>query len=163
MLHVARWNFRTQKLHKKLTSTPHCTTLSGYIFASKACIDNWKKLVKQQYLLHMSSQYGERWPTDGWDQLVSLAHPSKFQRVSGAGFVTAPMSLTGSQLNFARCLAISWAGTLYIHFWGLLPRNGILPGAEFTFCPSLVFCIGSITACHSSSGRQPNFVAWYKE
>jgi len=28
--------------------------LSGYIFGIKACIDNRKKLVKQQYLLHMS-------------------------------------------------------------------------------------------------------------
>jgi len=30
-------------------------------------------------------------------------------------------SLTGGQPNFARSLAISWADTLYIHFWGLLP------------------------------------------
>ena len=29
-------------------------TLSGHIFGTKACIDNWKKLVKQHYLLHMS-------------------------------------------------------------------------------------------------------------
>jgi len=29
--------------------------LSGYIFATKARIDNRKKLVKQQYVLHMSS------------------------------------------------------------------------------------------------------------
>jgi len=28
--------------------------LSGHIFATKACIDNRKKLVKQQYLLYMS-------------------------------------------------------------------------------------------------------------
>jgi len=33
--------------------------LSGYTFATKARIDNRKKLVKQQYLLQMSSQYGE--------------------------------------------------------------------------------------------------------
>jgi len=33
--------------------------LSGYIFATKARIDNRKKLVKQQYVLHMSPQYGE--------------------------------------------------------------------------------------------------------
>ena len=33
--------------------------LSGCIFATKVRIDNWKKLVKQQYLLHMSLQYGE--------------------------------------------------------------------------------------------------------
>jgi len=39
--------------------------LSGYVFATKARIDNWKKLVKQQYLLHMSPQYGELRPTSG--------------------------------------------------------------------------------------------------
>jgi len=37
----------------------HRTTLSGYIFATKAHIDNRKKLVKQRYVLHMSPQYGE--------------------------------------------------------------------------------------------------------
>jgi len=80
------------------------------------------------------------------------------------GFVTAATSLNGSQANFARCLAVSWAGTLYIHFRGLLPRNGILPRAEFTLCPSLAFSyIGSVTARHSSSRRQRNFVALCKE
>jgi len=39
--------------------------LSGYVFATKARIDNRKKIFKQQYLLHMSSQYGELWPTSG--------------------------------------------------------------------------------------------------
>jgi len=34
-----------------------------------------KKLVKQQYLPHMSSQYGELWPTNGWDQFGCLGHP----------------------------------------------------------------------------------------
>jgi len=33
--------------------------LSGYIFATKARIDNRKKLVKQQYVLQMSPQFGE--------------------------------------------------------------------------------------------------------
>jgi len=36
--------------------------LSGYIFATKARIDKRKKLVKQQYVLHMSPQYGELGP-----------------------------------------------------------------------------------------------------
>jgi len=41
---------------KKSPFWHHCTTLSGWIFAAKACIDNRKKkLVKQRYLLHMSS------------------------------------------------------------------------------------------------------------
>ena len=46
---------------------------------------------------------------------MSLGHSSKFQPVSRLGFITAPMSHSGGQQNFARCLAISWAGTLYIH------------------------------------------------
>ena len=47
---------------------------------------------------------------------------------------------TGSQPNFARCLAVCWvAGILYIHFRGLLPPIGILPGAKFTFAPK--FCV----------------------
>jgi len=38
--------------------------LSSYIFTTKARIDNRKKLVKQQYLLQMSLQYGEPQPTN---------------------------------------------------------------------------------------------------
>ena len=58
--------------HKKSPSAYHCTTLSRYIFATKARIDNWKKIVKQQYLLleevlllNMSLQYGELRPSSG--------------------------------------------------------------------------------------------------
>jgi len=122
----------------------------GYVFGTKACIDNWKKkLVKQQYLLHMFPQL---WPTNGWDLLASLGHPSKFQPVSRLGFVTAPTSLNGGQPNFAGCLVVSCTGTLYIHFLGLLPANRFLPAAKFTLRPSLAFsCIASVTAWHSSS------------
>jgi len=69
-------------------------------------------------------------------------------------------SLSGGQPNFAWCLDVSWAGTLYVRFWGLLPPKGILPYAIFTLGPSLVFSyIGGITALQSSSGWQPNFAA----
>jgi len=60
-----------RKNYAKLPSAHHRTRLSGYIFAMKACIDNRKNLVKQQYLLHMSSQYGERRPTNNWDRFES--------------------------------------------------------------------------------------------
>jgi len=84
----------------------------------------------------------------------------KFQRVSRVGFVTAPTSLNGRQPNFARCLAVSLAGTLRIHFRGLLPAEGISQGAKFFLCPSLALSnIDSMTARHSRSGRQPNFAA----
>jgi len=123
-----------------------------------------KKLVKQQYLLHMPSQYGELWPTNGRDWLAGLGHPNKFQRGSHLGFFTASTSLNRSQPNFARCLAICWASILYVHFRGLLPPNRILPGAKFTLRPILVFFyFGSVTALLWSSEHQPNFAALFKE
>jgi len=60
-----------------------------------------KKLVKQQYLAHMSLHYGERWPTNGGDRFTSLGHSSTFQRVSRLGSVTARHSRSRRQPNFA--------------------------------------------------------------
>jgi len=60
-----------------------------------------KKLIKQQYLLHMSPQCGELRHTSGWDRFVSLGHPCKFQPVSRLGSVTARQSSSGRQPNFA--------------------------------------------------------------
>ena len=52
----------------------------------------------------------------------------------------------------------------YTHFRGALAADVILPGAKFTLRPSAAFSyIGSVTTRHSSSLRQPNFAAWYKE
>jgi len=83
---------------KKSPSAHHRTTLSGYIFATMARrVDNRKKMVKQQYLLNVTSQYGELWSTNNWGQLASLGHPNKFQRVLRLGFVTAPTSVNGGQ------------------------------------------------------------------
>jgi len=108
-------------------------------------------------LLHMFSQCCELWHTSGWVWFTSLGHPSKFQRVSHVRFVTAPTSFSGRQPNFAQCFAVSWL-VHYMHFRGLLPPKGILPDAKFTLRPTLaLFCIGSITARHSSSGCQANF------
>jgi len=112
----------------------------------------------------MFSQYGELRPISGWDRFTSLGHPSKFQWVSGLGFVTAP-SLNGGQPHFVRCLAVSWAGTLYIYiFGGSCPLTEFYhAGAKFTFRPNIAFSyIFSVIARHSSSGRQPNFAAFSK-
>jgi len=55
-------------------------------------------------------------------------------------------------------------GWYKLTFSGAPAADGILPRAKFTLRPSLAFSyIGSVTACHSSSRRQPNFAAWYKE
>jgi len=69
------WNLNTGC--KKSLSGCHCTTLSGCIFTIKACIDNRKKIVRQQYLRQMSSQYGELRPTNGWDRFISLGAPQQ--------------------------------------------------------------------------------------
>jgi len=45
MLQTARWTYRTQKWRKKSPSAHHHTSLSGYIFAKKACINNRKKML----------------------------------------------------------------------------------------------------------------------
>jgi len=115
-----------RKNRQKFAIWNHRKNVSGCIFATTACIDNRKKLVKQQYLLRNTSQYGELRPISGSDRYTSLGHPSKFQRVSRVGFVAAPMSLTGRQPNFARCLAVSWAGTLCTFSFG-----GSCPLTEF--------------------------------
>ena len=101
LLHTARWKCRTQKNRQNSPSGHHRTNLSGYIFATKAHIDNREKCVKQQCLRQMSSQYGEYRPTSHWDPLASLGHPCKFQRVSLLGSVTARHSSSARQPNFA--------------------------------------------------------------
>jgi len=47
--HAARWKYRTQKWRKKSSSVHHCKNCPAI-----SCIDNRKKVVKQQYLIHMS-------------------------------------------------------------------------------------------------------------
>ena len=88
---------------------------------------------------------------------VADALSSKFQQVLRIAFVTAATPLNGGQPNFARCLAVFWAGTLLIHFRWICSVTDFFPGAKFTLRPSLAFpYIGIVTARHSSNGRQPN-------
>jgi len=101
VLHRTCWKYRTQKGRQNSPSGHHRTTLLGYIFTTKACINNWKKLIKQQYVLQMSPRYGELRPTSGWDRSGSLGHPYKFQRLSRLCSVTARQSSSERQPNFA--------------------------------------------------------------
>ena len=66
MKRAARGSLEIQDAGRKNSpSEHHRTTLSGYILATKAHVDNRKKTVMQQYLLQMSPQYGEHRPTSG--------------------------------------------------------------------------------------------------
>ena len=91
VLRAARWKYK----HKNYAENRHLRTITrlcqaiSWQLTHVSTIEN--KLVKQQYLIHMSSQYGELWPTNVWDRLASLGHPSKFQGVSCLGFATVPL------------------------------------------------------------------------
>jgi len=100
MLHAARWKCRMQKNCKNSPSGHHHTTLSGYIFTTRAHIDNQKKVVKEQYLPHVLAIHGELRPPSTWDLLASLGRPSKFKRVSLLGCVTAWHYSGGCLPNF---------------------------------------------------------------
>jgi len=153
VLHPARWKYRTQKiaqLGRAISSQlRHVSTIG-----KKTC----QTAIPPPYVLYVLTIWWTIRPTSGWDPLESLGHPNKFQWFSHLSFVTVVTSFTGGQPNFARCWTVSCAGTLYIHFRGLLPHNRILPDAKFTLHSSLALSyIGSVTARHSSSGHQPNF------
>ena len=77
LLLAARWKYRTQKIAKNTSSGHHRTTLSGCIFATKACIDNRQNLLNSNISSIMSSQCDELRPTNGWDLFTSLEHPNK--------------------------------------------------------------------------------------
>ena len=61
-----------------------------------------KKLVKQQYVLHMSPQCGELRPTSGWDRFTSLGYPCKFPLVLRLGSVTARHLVVGVSQTLRR-------------------------------------------------------------
>jgi len=65
---------------KKSPKTRHLGTIAQLcpaISLQLRCISTiGKKLVKEQYLLHMSLQHGELQPTSGSHRFVSLGHPS---------------------------------------------------------------------------------------
>jgi len=136
VLHAARWKYRTQKIAK----IRHLGTIAQLCWAVSLQlrhVSTMEKRVKQQYLLHIFTQYGELRPTNGWDWFGSLGHPNKFQRVSRLPFVTAAMS-TKLCTMFGRLMG----------WYTMYELSGILLGATFTLCPSLAFShIGSVTAC----------------
>jgi len=70
---------------KNSPSAHHRTTLSGYIFTTKAFIENPGKNLLNSNISSTGRHNMVNFA--GWDQLVSLGHPGKFQRVLRLGFV----------------------------------------------------------------------------
>ena len=85
--------YRTQKSRQKSPSGHHRTTLSAYIFATKALIDNRKKCVKQQYVLQMSHNMTNFGPLAAQIGLPVWGIPANFN-----GFRVLAALLHGSEV-----------------------------------------------------------------
>ena len=159
VLHADRWKYRTQKFAKNLPSAHHRTTLTGYIFATKTRIDNRKKNLLSSNISsrcpHNMVNFGPLAAEIGWQVWGTPANFNGFR-------------ILASLLQRRRSTKVNqglhdlwWLSPVYIHFRGLLPPNGTLPGAKFTLRLSLMFSyIRSVTARRWSSGCQPNVAAF---
>ena len=148
---------------KKLPSAHYRTTLSGCIFATKACIDNRKKMLNSNISSrcpHNMANFGPLTAEICWQVWGTPANFNGFR-------VLASLLQRCCSLKANQTLHDVWPSpglVCYIYIFGALAPDRILPGAKFTLRSSLAFSyIGSVTARHSSSRRQPNFAEWYKE
>jgi len=103
MLRDARWKCRIQKIRKKSPSgtiAQLCRAISLQLrYVSSRQLE--KNFLKQQYLSHMFSHYGELRFNSGWDPFGCLGYSCKFQRILRLHSITARHSNSGRQSNFA--------------------------------------------------------------
>jgi len=103
LTHAARGSLDMQedaKSRQKSQSGHHRTTLSGYIFATKARIDNRQKNLLSS---NMSSTYPYNMVNFGpLTAETGLVHPCKFQLVSRLGSVTARHLVVGVSQTLRR-------------------------------------------------------------
>jgi len=139
VLHAARWKYRTQKFALCAPSY----IFVGLYLRNEGMYRQSERIAKEQYLLHMSSQYGKLQPTItaeiGWrvwaPQQISMGFAFWLRYSDVAQRKSTKLCTVGwlefsvlfqhkygyiwDQPNFARCLTVSWAGTLYT----LCPRK----------------------------------------
>ena len=134
VLHAARWKYRTPKLLQKSPSAHHGTTLSGCIFATKACIDNRKKnllngnifSIRLFNMVYFGHQRPRSFGEFGRPQQISTRFASWLRYYRRATkLCTMFVRLLGWYIiyTFSAALAPDW----------------ILPGAIFTLRPSRAF------------------------
>jgi len=115
---------------KNCHSAHHRTTLLGYIFVTKACINNRKKTLNGRMSStcpHHMANIGPLTAEIGWWVWGTPANFNGF--LSWLRYCTDVAQWRPATL--CTMFGISWAGTRSIHFWALLSPNGILPGATF--------------------------------
>jgi len=153
------WNvLHAKKSPKKSPSGHHRTTLSGYIFATKARIDNREKIIKQQYLIYcphnmvnfsllaaeiVSLVWGTPANFNGFRVLASLLQRRRSTEANQTLHSDWPLpGLVDYIYNFGGCCSV----TEFCHFQNSLCVLHVLRSR-----------IGSVTARQSSSRREPNF------
>jgi len=140
----------------------------GYIFATKGCIDNRKKNLLSSNISSrgrhnmVNLNFG---PSAAEIALPVWVPPADFNGFRFIlAFVTTATLLTEGQPNFARCLAVSRAGTLSVYTFSrpLAPsRNFARCKIHFASKSCVLHCQRYCTALQQRG--QPNFPAWYKE
>jgi len=142
-----------RKISPKNRHAHHRTTLSGYVFATKAHIDNRKKTCDTAISPpctrpHNMVNFGPLRSTGefGAPQQISTSFAFSLRYCSDV----AQRRSTKLCTMFGRLLG--WY-TIYT-FWRRLAPDGIFPGAKFTLSPSLALSyIGSVTGRHSSRAK----------
>ena len=124
------------KMAKNSPSAHHRPTLSGYIFATKACIDNRKKNLLNSNTSSTSSHNTVNVREFGAPQQISTDFAPWLRYCTDVGQRRSAKLCT----IFGRLLGCS---TPMYTLWGALAPNRILPGAKFTLRPSLAlsYCI----------------------
>ena len=132
MRYAARCKYRTQKSRQKSLSGHHRATLSGYIFAIKARIDNRKKNL-------LSSNISSTWPHN-MVNFVPLAAEILSLVWDTAGNFNG-LRVLATLLQRRRSLHYVWPSpglVRYIYTFGIsCPLTEFLPRAKFTLCPSM--------------------------
>jgi len=158
VLHVARWNTG----RKKEAKGQHLSTIAQRCQAVSSQLRHvstvGKKFFKQQYMLHMSPQYGELRPTNCWDGFVSLGHPANLN-----GFRILPSLLQRRRSAEAKqTLHDVWPSPGLVHYIYIFEAS--CPLAEL--CPTSNFCVLLYWQRYCAALHQrawPGFAAWYKE
>jgi len=165
VLHAAHWKYSS--LRKKLLKNRHLGTIAQICPAISSQLRHVSTIGKQLLKSNVSSRcphtivnFGPLMAEICWRVWST---PANFNWFRVLAWLLHRRRSTVVKKTLQNCSRLLGCYTIYT-FLGLLPLNRILPGAKFTLHPRLAFSyIGSVTAWHSSSGRQPNFVAWYKE
>jgi len=134
VLHAARWKYRMQKWCQKSPSAHHRTTLSSYIFATKACINNWRKNLLNGNIssicLYNMVNFSPATARICWRVWGTPANFNGFRIL--ASLLQRRRSLQANQALHDVWLSPGLVYYIYI-FWGSCPLTEFFPAAKFTF------------------------------